>query len=85
MSTEKHAEQFAPPEVDEAGRRNLVGLSRDELTAAMAEIGQPAFRARQLWHWIYHRGVTDFAAMSNLSKDFRAALQPLKPNAPLPY
>ena len=74
MSTEKHAEQFAPPEVDEAGRRNLVGLSREELTAAMAEIGQPAFRARQLWHWIYHRGATDFAAMSNLSKEFRAAL-----------
>ncbi len=74
MSTQKHAEQFAPPEVDEAGRRNLVGLSREELTAAMAEIGQPAFRARQLWHWIYHRGATDFAAMTNLSKEFRAAL-----------
>src|SRR5919109_1028126 len=74
MSTLKHAEQFAPPEVDEAGRRNLVGLSREELTEAMAAIGQPAFRARQLWHWIYHRGVTDFAAMTNLSKDFRAAL-----------
>ncbi len=74
MSTEKHAEQFAPPEVDAAGRRNLVGLSREELTQAMAEIGQPAFRARQLWHWIYHRGATDFAGMSNLSKEFRVAL-----------
>jgi 23S rRNA (adenine2503-C2)-methyltransferase len=56
------------------GLTNLVGLSRDELTAAMTGIGQPAFRARQLWNWIYHRGATDFAAMSNLSKDFRAAL-----------
>src|SRR5690348_17919252 len=74
MSTEKHAEQFAPPEVDETGRRNLVGLSREELTAAMQEIGQPAFRARQLWHWIYHRGVTDFAAMTSLSKPFRESL-----------
>jgi 23S rRNA (adenine2503-C2)-methyltransferase len=53
---------------------NLVGLSREELTAAMTEIGQPTFRARQLWNWIYHRGETDFAKMSNLSKDFRAAL-----------
>src|SRR6201999_3710866 len=53
---------------------NLVGLSREELTAAMTGIGQPAFRARQLWNWIYHRGETDFAKMSNLSKDFRAAL-----------
>jgi 23S rRNA (adenine2503-C2)-methyltransferase len=74
MSTEKHAEQFAPPEVDEAGRRNLVGLSREELTEAMAAIGQPAFRARQLWHWIYHRGATDFAAMTNISKEVRARL-----------
>src|SRR5436309_10800597 len=74
MSTEKHAEQFVPPEVDEAGRRNLVGLSREELTAAMAEISQPAFRARQLWHWIYHRGVTDFAVMTNLAKPFRDRL-----------
>jgi 23S rRNA (adenine2503-C2)-methyltransferase len=53
---------------------NLVGLSREELAAAMTEIGQPAFRGRQLWNWIYHRGETDFAKMSNLSKDFRAAL-----------
>lgn len=53
---------------------NLIGLSREELTAAMTGIGQPAFRARQLWNWIYHRGETDFAKMSNLSKDFRAAL-----------
>jgi len=58
----------------EAGAVNLVGLSRAELTAAMQEIGQPAFRAKQLWNWIYHRGETDFAKMSNLSKDFRAAL-----------
>ena len=55
-------------------RANLIGLSREELAATLAEIGQPAFRARQLWHWIYHRGATDFAAMSNLSKDFRAEL-----------
>src|SRR4030095_15863915 len=74
MSTEKHAEQFAPSEVDEAGRRNLVGLSREELTEAMAAIGQPAFRARQLWHWVYHSGGTDRAAQTHLSKEFRAVL-----------
>src|SRR5690349_19130583 len=76
------AEQVAPPPSSERGmpeaagspKANLIGLSREELTATMAEIGQPAFRARQLWHWIYHRGATDFGAMSNLSKDFRAAL-----------
>jgi 23S rRNA (adenine2503-C2)-methyltransferase len=54
--------------------RNLVGLGRGELAAEMARVGAEPFRARQLWHWIYHRGVTDFAMMSNLAKGFRARL-----------
>ncbi len=58
----------------QATPRNLVGLSRDELAAEMAAIGAAPFRARQLWHWIYHRGATDFAAMTSLAKEFRAAL-----------
>jgi 23S rRNA (adenine2503-C2)-methyltransferase len=40
----------------------------------MAELGEKPFRAKQLWHWIYHRGATDFAAMTTLSKDFRQRL-----------
>src|SRR5437588_11135296 len=59
---------------DPASPRNLVGLGRDELAAAMAGLGAAPFRARQLWHWIYHRGVTEFAAMSNLAKGFREQL-----------
>ena len=55
-------------------RKNLVGLDRAELAAEMADFGAEPFRARQLWHWIYHRGVTDFAAMTSLAKPFRAAL-----------
>ncbi len=55
-------------------RRNLVGLSRAELAAEMAGFGAEPFRARQLWHWIYHRGATDFAAMTNLAKGFREQL-----------
>jgi 23S rRNA (adenine2503-C2)-methyltransferase len=58
----------------EPALQNLVGLSRDELQVALAAIGAAPFRARQLWHWIYHRGATDFAAMTSLAKDFRAAL-----------
>ncbi|HIC82193.1 MAG TPA: 23S rRNA (adenine(2503)-C(2))-methyltransferase RlmN [Kiloniellaceae bacterium] len=69
-----HAQAFAPPPESAATRRNLVGLSRAELAAAMAELGEKPFRAKQLWHWIYHRGETDFAAMTTLSKDFRARL-----------
>ena len=57
-----------------AASRNLVGLGRAALAAEMADFGAEPFRARQLWHWIYHRGVTDFAAMTSLSKGFRERL-----------
>jgi 23S rRNA (adenine2503-C2)-methyltransferase len=73
-----HADVFAPPPEARGqahdGKRNLVGLSRAQLAAEMAALGEKPFRAKQLWHWIYHRGETDFAAMSTLSKDFRARL-----------
>ncbi|HIJ61528.1 MAG TPA: 23S rRNA (adenine(2503)-C(2))-methyltransferase RlmN [Rhodospirillaceae bacterium] len=53
---------------------NLVGLARDELAAEMAAIGEKPFRAKQLWHWIYNRGVTDFAAMTTLAGPLRERL-----------
>src|SRR6202043_2516917 len=55
-------------------RRSLVGLSRAALAAEMADFGAEPFRARQLWHWIYRRGATDFAAMTSLSKPFGGRL-----------
>jgi len=74
MSSSLHAAIFEAPAQAADAKRVLVGLSRDELTALMQEIGEPAFRARQLWHWIYHRGETDFAKMTTLAKPFRASL-----------
>jgi 23S rRNA (adenine2503-C2)-methyltransferase len=74
MSTIDHAPPVAPSAVSTEARRNLIGLDRLALAAEMAAIGAPEFRARQLWHWIYHRGATDFAAMTSLAKDFRARL-----------
>ncbi|MCW2245690.1 23S rRNA (adenine2503-C2)-methyltransferase [Azospirillum fermentarium] len=56
------------------GRINLVGLSRAELEAEMLAIGLEKFRARQLWHWIYHRGATDFSVMTTLAKPVRERL-----------
>jgi 23S rRNA (adenine2503-C2)-methyltransferase len=56
------------------GGPNLVGMGRAELAAEMAAFGAEPFRARQLWHWIYHRGATDFADMTNLAKGFRERL-----------
>ena len=55
-------------------KSNLIGLSREDLGRAVTDLGHPIFRARQLWHWLYHRGVTDFGAMTNLSKAFRQDL-----------
>jgi len=56
----------------------LVGLSFAELTVALEATGLEAkaarMRARQLWNWIYVHGQRDFAAMTNLAKDFRARI-----------
>ncbi|WP_211332009.1 23S rRNA (adenine(2503)-C(2))-methyltransferase RlmN [Inmirania thermothiophila] len=56
------------------GRTNLLGLDRGGLAAYFAQRGEPAFRAVQLARWVYRRGVTDFAAMTDLSKGLRARL-----------
>ena len=74
MSSNAHARQFAPPAETADARRALIGLSRPELEAALAGLGEPRFRVKQLWHWIYHRGVTDFAAMTSLGKALRETL-----------
>jgi 23S rRNA (adenine2503-C2)-methyltransferase len=53
---------------------DLIGLTRQELTAELSEIGLPKFRTGQIWHWLYHRGATDFAEMTTLAKPLRARL-----------
>ena len=54
---------------------SLVGLDREELASALAEIGEPAasrrMRARQLFHWIYYRGARDFADMTSVPGSLR--------------
>jgi 23S rRNA (adenine2503-C2)-methyltransferase len=67
--------RFAPPPARLAdGRRDLVGLSRAELLAELAAIGEAPFRAKQLWHWIYHRGETDFSKMSTIARPLQERL-----------
>ena len=53
---------------------DLVGLSRADMESALAEMGLERFRARQVWHWIYHHGARDFSAMSTLAKGVRRDL-----------
>ncbi|MBK1836956.1 23S rRNA (adenine(2503)-C(2))-methyltransferase RlmN [Azospirillum sp. YIM B02556] len=74
MSASNHASAFVLPATDADGRKNLVGLSREELEAEMLSVGLEKFRARQLWHWIYHRGSTDFSEMTTLAKPVREKL-----------
>ena len=66
---------FDPPDAALAdGRRDLIGLSRAELAAELAAIGEAPFRVKQLWHWIYHQGVTDFGRMSSIAKPLQQKL-----------
>ena len=66
---------FSPPPATLAdGRRELVGLTRAEIEVELAEIGEKPFRAKQLWHWIYHQGVTDFSAMSSIARPLQQRL-----------
>ena len=57
------------------GRVDLLGLARDHIARLFGEAGFDAkaarLRAKQVFHWIYHRGVTDFAAMTDIAKTMR--------------
>jgi 23S rRNA (adenine2503-C2)-methyltransferase len=49
-------------------------LDKVQLAAAITEIGEPAFRARQVYEWLWKKSATDFEQMSNLSKALRTKL-----------
>ncbi len=60
-------------------QRNLTGLTRPQLAAALVEADicapdKARMRANQLWRWMHHRGVVDFDAMTNVDKATRAIL-----------
>lgn len=52
----------------------LLELTYPELEVEVLRTGHPRFRAKQLWQWIWRKGVRDFSTMSNLAKDFRDQL-----------
>ncbi len=59
-------------------RPSLMGLSREELAEILGSVGVPEkqrrMRMRQIWHWIYHRGATNFDAMTDISQNLRTGL-----------
>jgi 23S rRNA (adenine2503-C2)-methyltransferase len=56
-------------------KKDIRALSLDELTAVFKEIGEPAFRAKQVYDWLWSKSETDFKQMSNLSKKLREYLE----------
>jgi 23S rRNA (adenine2503-C2)-methyltransferase len=60
-------------------RPSLIGLTREELAAALIEKGVPErqvkMRLSQIWHWLYVRGISDFDHMTNVAKDMRQMLK----------
>jgi len=61
-------------EIQPSTQVDLAELDRPALEAALAERGHESFRARQLFAWMYRRGVTEVEAMTDLSRELRATL-----------
>lgn len=58
-------------------RRNIKQMTLEELEAFFLSLGVKSYRARQIWSWIYQKRVSDFASMTDLSKELRARLEDL--------
>jgi len=68
----------APAKSDRPRQEPLIGLSRPELAARLSDLGVPErqtrMRVSQLWSWLYVRGATSFATMTDIAKDLRGDL-----------
>lgn len=53
---------------------NLTHLTKEELFSELAKLGEPSFRAKQIWNWIYARGIKSFDEMTNIKKELRTTL-----------
>jgi 23S rRNA (adenine2503-C2)-methyltransferase len=68
-----------PPSVRPPAKPTLVGRTRAGLAAALGDIGVPPkeqrMRTGQIWNWLYHHGVQDYAEIRNVGKDLKSALE----------
>lgn len=67
--------EFSEPQAVSDSRHNLVGIDKDALTGLVTSLGLEPFRAKQLWRWIYKRGMTEFDVMSDMGKKARELLE----------
>ena len=56
-------------------REDIKSMTLEELTQAMRDMGEPAFRGRQIFTWLHQRGAVSFEEMTNLSKPLREKLE----------
>lgn len=68
---------------DSAGRLSLLDFSQEEMAGFLAQLGEPRYRARQVWEWIYQRYAADFEEMTNLPQGLREGLAAKATIAPL--
>ncbi len=61
--------------------KNIKSMTVDEVTAALRELGQPAFRGKQVYTWL-HKGARSYGEMTNLSKPLRELLTEKYPFSP---
>lgn len=66
---------YLPPEMETKKKIQLKGLSLTELEDFSVSFGEPKFRGRQLFNWIYNHISFDFSEMQNLSKQLRLSLE----------
>ena len=56
-------------------KQDLRNMQLDEMTALLKELGQPAFRAKQLFGWIHEKQVREISQMHNLGKNLLEQLE----------
>ena len=55
-------------------QQDILSMTLPELQAAVQELGEPKFRAKQIFNWLHQKRVTDFSEMTTLSLPFRERL-----------
>jgi 23S rRNA (adenine2503-C2)-methyltransferase len=60
--------------VTEITKKNLTHFTKKELEDELLKLGEKPFRSKQIWNWIYARGVKSFAEMTNISKEMQKKL-----------
>ena len=56
------------------GRVPLIGLDRESFESTLVRLGEPSFRAKQIWHWLYYQGARTFGEMTTLPMALRTRL-----------